>query len=98
MAPYLLIPTAAGPAGAASLHGVRTRLGIVHRIALSRDTGAELRAIHDRLEQFRRDLGDMTPERAWSEIRMLAMRASTAMGSENTSWHNLVRREKDDIM
>jgi hypothetical protein len=96
--PYLLIPTAAGPAGAASLHGVRTRLGVVHRIALSRETEAELNAIHVRLDQFRRNLGDMTPERAWLEIRTLAIRASTAMGSENTSWHNLVRREKDDIM
>lgn len=96
--PYLLIPTAAGPAGAASLHGVRTRLGVVHRIALSRETGAELNAIHDRLAQFRRNLADMAPERAWSEVRSLALRASNAMGSENTSWHSLVRREKDDIM
>jgi hypothetical protein len=96
--PYLLVFTAAGPASAASLHGVRTRLGVVHRIALSRETGAELKTIHDKLDQLRHSPADMTPERAWPEIRKLALRASTAMGSENTSWHSLVRREKDDLM
>lgn len=96
--PYLLIPTAAGPAGAAALHGVRTRLGIVHRIALSKETGANLHALHERLEQFKGNLGTLPPERAWSEIRSLAQRASNAMGTENTEWHNLVRRERDDIM
>jgi hypothetical protein len=96
--PWLLILTAAGPAAAAALHGVRTRLGIVHRIALSRDTKAELDQIHTRLKQFKLNLPNLPSERAWSEIRSLALRASNAMGSENTSWHNLVRREKDDIM
>ncbi len=96
--PWLLIPTAAGPAAAAALHGVRTRLGVVHRIALSRDTRVELDQVHARLIQLKLDLANLPPERAWSEIRSLALRASNAMGIENTSWHNLVRREKDDIM
>jgi hypothetical protein len=96
LVPWLLIPTAAGPAAAAALHGVRTRLGIVHRIALSRDTKAELDQIRIRLGQLK--LNSLPPERAWPEIRSLALRASNAMGSENTSWHNLVRREKDDMM
>jgi hypothetical protein len=96
--PCLLILTAAGPAAAAALHGVRTRLGIVHRIALSRDTKEELDQVHARLNQLKSNLANLSPERAWSEIRSLALRASNAMWSENTSWHNLVRREKDDIM
>jgi hypothetical protein len=91
---WLLIFTAAGPAFAAALHGVGTRLGIVHRIALSRDTQAELETIHQAIVNF-----DMTlpRDKAWLELRKLASRAADAMGSENTSWHNLVRREKDDV-
>ena len=53
---------------------------------------------HDRVDQFRRYLADMRPEREWSDVRTLAMRASTATGSENISWHSLVLREKDDII
>jgi hypothetical protein len=96
--PCLLIATAAGPAAAAALHGVRTRLGIVHRIALSRDAKLELDQIKVRLDQFKHGVADLPPERAWAEVRALARRAASAMGIENTSWHNLVRREKDDIM
>ncbi len=96
--PYLLILTAAGPAAAAALHGVRTRLGTVHRIALSRDTRLELDQIQAGLAKLKLNLANLPPERAWSEIRALALQASNAMWLENTSWHNLVRREKDDIM
>ncbi|HEX3996620.1 MAG TPA: hypothetical protein VHX39_36085 [Acetobacteraceae bacterium] len=96
--PYLLILTAAGPAAAAALHGVRTRLGIVHRIALSRDTRLELAQIQEGLAKLKLNLANLPPERAWQEIRALALLASNAMWLENTSWHNLVRREKDDIM
>ena len=98
MAPWLLIPTAAGPAAAAALHGVRTRLGIVHRIALSRETMVELDAVRTRLERLKPNLADLPPERAWPEVRFLALQAANAMWIENTSWHNLVRRERDDII
>jgi hypothetical protein len=92
--PWLLIFTAAGPAFAAALHGVSTRLGIVHRIALSRDTRLELDAISARLADFD---AARHPEQAWRELRALALKASNAMGNENASWHSLVRRERDDI-
>jgi hypothetical protein len=82
--PYLLILTAAGP--------------VVHRIALSRDTRLELDQIQARLAKLKLNLANLSPERAWREIRALALQASDAMWIENTSWHNLVRREKDDIM
>jgi hypothetical protein len=90
----LLVLTAAGPAFAAALHGVVTRLGIVHRIELSREIEVELAQIHDSLVTF-----DMTqsPDQAWRALRDFALRASDAMGNENTSWHSLVRREKDEV-
>jgi hypothetical protein len=63
----------------------------VHRIALSRDTGAELNAIHKRLDQFGRSPAEMAPERAWTRARDTDVYGN---GSEITSRHNLVRREK----
>jgi hypothetical protein len=90
---WLLVFTAAFPAFAAAVHGVKTRLGIVHRIALSRQTQARLRSIDASLQRI-----DPVPrERAWADLRRLALDASDAMGTENASWHSLVRREKDDV-
>jgi hypothetical protein len=92
----LLFFTAAGPALAAALHGAGTRLGIRHRIALSQATEQKLNAIHDILTG--RPEADPAEERDWPWLRQLAVRAAAAMGSENTSWHELVRREPDDFV
>jgi hypothetical protein len=90
---WLLLVTAAGPAFAAASHGVLTRLGIVHRAALSRDLEQELRRIGDTLLTI---IGrDMASEDDWREVRRLATRAAEAMGRENQSWHSLVRRYTD---
>lgn len=93
--PWLLLPTAAGPAFAAALHGAETRLGIVHRAALSRDTCRELSAIHDTLDT----LAGAPPasDIAWRQVRAEAAHAANVMGSENITWHSLVRRQRDDI-
>jgi hypothetical protein len=36
-------------------------------------------------------------DNAWSHVRHLAFEAAEAMGRENTSWHGLVRRYRDDL-
>jgi hypothetical protein len=92
---WLLLITAAGPALAAALHGAGTRLGIVHRAALSEDMERELRAIDASLLEFLNAPKD-TAE-AWREVRALAYEAANAMGRENTSWHGLVRRYRDEL-
>lgn len=92
---WLLLITAAGPALAAALHGAGTRLGIVHRAALSHEMERELWSIDAALVAFLKEPKD-TPE-AWSEVRALAYEAANAMGRENTSWHGLVRRYRDDL-
>jgi len=91
---YLLLATAAGPAFAAALHGTGTRLGIVHRAALSAEVERELVKIKQDLGK----IGNMPsdPER-WQELRRLAFKAAEAMGRENSSWHGLVRRYRDDL-
>jgi hypothetical protein len=94
--PPLLFFTAAGPALAAALHGAGTRLGVVHRIALSEETEPELNSIHENLENF--DGAALPGEQGWRQLRELTLRAAIAMGSENTSWHQLVRREQDDFV
>jgi hypothetical protein len=95
-AKWLLLLTAAGPAAAAALHGAGTRLGIVHRAALSLDMERELRQIGTDLKK----LIDNPPRLeldAWSELRRLAFEAATAMGRETSSWHGLVRRYRDEL-
>ncbi len=94
-AKYLLLVTAAGPAFAAALHGAETRLGMVHRAALSRDAEADLTEIHDALQRLAQ--APPATEAAWTQVRALALRAADAMGQENTSWHSLVRRQRDDM-
>jgi hypothetical protein len=92
---WLLLITAAGPALGAALHGAGTRLGIVHRAALSEEVEKELRSIDAALVEFLKAPTD-TPE-AWTEVRRLAYAAANAMGRENTSWHGLVRRYRDEL-
>ena len=89
-----LLLTAAGPAFAGAFHGAGTRLGIVHRAALSEEMERELRSIDASLVPFL-DAAD-TPE-AWGDVRRLAYEAANAMGRENTSWHGLVRRYRDEL-
>jgi hypothetical protein len=93
---WLLLLTAAGPAAAAALHGAGTRLGIVHRAALSLDMERELKQIGAALKK----LIDSPPPvelDAWREVRRLAFEAANAMGRESTSWHGLVRRYRDEL-
>lgn len=91
----LLFFTAAGPALAAALHGAETRLGIVHRAALSRDAHVSLHHIEQQLTQLID--ADPLPSDIGPHIRALATRAAHDMGNENTSWHSLVRRQRDVI-
>jgi hypothetical protein len=92
---WLLVVTAVGPALLAATHGAGTRLGIVHRIALSRDIELELRPIGAALATFiaRSPVSD----EAWIQLRRLARQAADAMGRESTSWHSLVRRHTDAL-
>jgi hypothetical protein len=83
--------TAAAPAFAAALHETGTHLGIVHRIALSEQTMSELKRIDDELSR------SLQAEDPWTKIRQLAYKATEIMGAENTSWHGLVRRYRDEI-
>lgn len=87
--------TAAGPAFAAALHGAGMRLGIVHRAALSREMKKRLKDISNALDALIRS-GKTSP-RAWQEVRELAYEAAEAMGAENSSWHHLVRRYRDEL-
>jgi hypothetical protein len=88
---WLLLVTAAAPAFAAALHETGTHLGIVHRIALSEQTMSELKRIDDELSR------SLQAEDPWTKIRQLAYKATEIMGAENTSWHGLVRRYRDEI-
>jgi len=93
---WLLLFTASAPALAAAVHGAETRLGIVHRAALSEKMDTEL---NDILRQLDAKGAASSPSQSltWSAVRKLARRAAEAMVQENTSWHSLVRRERDFI-
>jgi len=91
----LLLFTAAGPAFAAALHGAGTRLGIVHRAALSEGMEKDLQQIDSSLIKLMD--GKHTASNPAAEVRALASAAAEAMGSENTSWHGLVRRYKEEL-
>jgi hypothetical protein len=93
---WLLLLTAAGPAFAAALHGAGTRLGIVHRAALSLDMERDLKRIGISLKKLIDDLPPVEQD-AWREVRRLAFEAANAMGQESTSWHGLVRRYRDEL-
>jgi hypothetical protein len=93
---WLLLVTAAGPAFAAALHGAGTRLGIVHRAALSLEVDAKLGQVDEALKALIRKPPSLQRE-FWSEVRKLAYTATEIMGSENTSWHGLVRRYRDEL-
>jgi hypothetical protein len=91
----LLVFTAAGPAFAAALHGAGTRLGIVLRAALSLEMEQTLQQIDSNLVKL---MNDPPPaENLEREVRRLAFAAAEAMGSENRSWHGLVRRYRDEL-
>ena len=93
-APWLILFTAAAPAFAAALHGTGTRLGIVHRTALSAEMERELARIDESLT----GMIDADPPTAnWRDVRRLAAAATETMGRENTSWHGLVRRYRDEL-
>jgi len=91
----LLLVTAAGPAFAAALHGVGTRLGLVHRVALSREMERSLQGTGRALRALGRNPRSDDP--TWREIRRLTLKAASDMGQENISWHGLVRRYRDDL-
>jgi hypothetical protein len=93
-APWLILFTAAAPAFAAALHGTGTRLGIVHRTALSAEMERELARIDESLTGMI-DAGP--PAANWRDVRRLAAAATETMGRENTSWHGLVRRYRDEL-
>jgi hypothetical protein len=93
----LLIITAGFPALAAALHGAGTRLGIVHRAALSREVERQLTKIDGELAALGSAAGSVDEAEAWAQARRLTFQAAEAMGRENTSWHGLVRRYRDDL-
>ena len=91
---WLLLGTAAAPAFAAAFHSIGTRLGITDRAELSTGVDAEL----DKIDKELAKVKAMPPgEEAWREVRHLAFEAAEAMGRENTSWHNLVRRYPHEL-
>ena len=94
-ATWSLVFTAGGPAFAAALHGIGTRLGIVHRAALSKDAADLLAGIEAKLDAVEKE--PMSPTKYWQLVHGLAMEAAAAMSSENASWHTLVRRQRDDL-
>ena len=90
-----LILSAAGPALVAALHGAGMRLGFVHRAALSRDMKKRLTEIAQSLDELIKSAA--SSRSTWQEVRALAYAATDAMGAENTSWHGLVRRYRDEL-
>lgn len=93
--PLFFLATAAGPAFAAALHGAGTRLGFVHRAALSSDMSRQLKEISYSLDELIRTAASSVS--AWEKVRGLTFEAAKAMGAENTSWHRLVRRYRDEL-
>lgn len=71
------------------------RLGFVHRAALSRDMKKQLAEIAQSLDALIKSAASSTS--AWHEVRALAYAAAEAMGAENSSWHRLVRRYRDEL-
>ncbi len=92
---WLLLGSAAAPAFAAALHGTGTRLGIVHRAALSIDAEEGLQKISNSLTELIETRATASDVDAWRKVRRLAFEAAEAMGRENSSWHGLVRRYQD---
>lgn len=93
--PRFFLATAAGPAIAAALHGAGTRLGFVHRAALSADMHEQLEKIFHALDEFIKSAASSA--KAWQKVRALTYAAAKAMGAENSSWHRLVRRYRDEL-
>jgi hypothetical protein len=93
--PRFLIVSAAVPAFVAAVHSAGMRLGFVHRAALSRDMQKRLTEIAQSLDALIKSADSST--KAWHEVRALAYEAAKAMGAENSSWHGLVRRYRDEL-
>jgi hypothetical protein len=89
-ADWLLFFTAGFPATAAAIHGAQTRLGVVHRAALSEQMEEELEEILCKIRK-------LPDEPSGVALRHLARLAGEAMARENTSWHNLIRRVPDAL-
>jgi hypothetical protein len=90
-----LLVTAGGPALLAALHGAMTRLGIVHRAALSWLAQRDLKPILDDLTEI--EGRPVKTDEVWEDVRALTFRAAEAMGRENTSWHGQVRLQRDAL-
>ena len=87
---YFLLVTAAGPAFAAAIHGLGTRLGLAYRNQLSEDIAKELSAISADLKDIVTTTTNKGRPEAWLSVRQLAESAGEAMGRENSSWHRQV--------
>jgi hypothetical protein len=83
-APWLLLVTAAGPAFAAATHAAGTRLEIVHRRELSRESAHALQDISARLAV---EVDQADEVSAWIAVRQSARQAAQVMGSEAETWH-----------
>jgi hypothetical protein len=92
---YYLLLSAVGPALVAALHGAGTRLGFVHRAALSDDMKKQLAVIAQSVDALVKSADSST--KAWQEVRAQTYEAAKAMGAENSSWHRLVRRYRDEL-
>lgn len=90
-----LFATAGLPALGAALHGAGTRLGIVHRAALSNDAAKELAGLAHDLDRLGKST--LSDEVRWAELRSLTESAAEVMGRENSSWHGLVSRYTDEL-
>jgi hypothetical protein len=80
---YRLVITAGGPAAAAALHGVATRLEIMRRSDFSRAYAKKLDEVTRELDRIAAGSGDAD----WTTLRRLAAVAIDAMGSEAEAWH-----------
>lgn len=90
-----LFATAGFPALGAALHAAGTRLGIVHRAALSHDTAKALAALECQIDELGKN--QQSTEVNWAKLRFLTESAAEIMGRENTSWHGLVSRYTDEL-
>jgi hypothetical protein len=90
-----LFATAGFPALGAALHAAGTRLGIVHRAALSNDTAKALARLECQIDELGKSR--QSAEILWTRLRLLTESAAEIMGRENTSWHGLVSRYTDEL-
>jgi hypothetical protein len=82
----LELVSAVGPALAAALHSIGTRLDIVHRSDLSADTAKRLAEVDHALAA----IDPSKPDEAGAIFRDLTLQAAEAMNTETEQWHRLV--------